>query len=295
MFGYVKPYQPNLLVKEYEFYKATYCGVCRAMKKYTGALSNTLHSYDSVFLAMTRMLFIDEGKISAQKRRCIAHPMKAKTMLCDNPALEYTARAFGILTYYKLIDDIKDEKILRKMARTMLRPIYSEAKNRADLAELSEVCREKLFGIDELERAGERSVDKPAALFGELLGAIFSSGLEGSGKAVTYQIGYHLGRFIYSADAAEDYEKDRKRGSYNPYVLLYDGKELTGENKQNIKCALLLECRELESAVNLLPFGKLRTIENIISNIIYEGLPRRIEFLDEGSYKENKSKSEDLK
>ena len=295
MFGYVKPYQPNLLVKEYEFYKATYCGVCRAMKKYTGSLSNTLHSYDSVFLAMLRMLYIDEGKISAKKRRCIAHPLKAKTMLSDNPALEYTARAFGILTYYKLIDDIKDEKLIRRMARSILRPIFAGAKNRAALKDISALCEEKLSAIDALEAAGERSVDKPATLFGELLGGIFSAGLEGSDKTVTYEIGLHLGRFIYSADAAEDYEKDRKSGSYNPYVLLYDGEELTLENKQSIKCALLLECTALEGAVNLLPFGKLRTIENIISNIIYEGLPRRIEFLDEAEPENNKTKSEDIK
>ena len=290
MFGYVKPYHPNLLVKEYEFYKGTYCGVCRAMKKYTGALSNVLHSYDSVFLAMVRMLYIDPKSIGAKKRRCIAHPLKSRTMLEDNEALEYTARAFGILTYYKLVDDIKDERLIKKMARTLLRPIFSGAKKRASLKRLADLCREKLSAIDEMERAGERSVDKPAELFGEILAQIFSEGLEGEGRLVTYQVGLHLGKFIYAADAAEDYGKDRESGSYNPFVLLYDGAELTYENKQSIKCALLLECRALESAVNLLPYGSLKTIEGIISNIIYEGLPRRIEFLDEGS-PEEKSES----
>ena len=36
----------------------------------------------------------------------------------------------------------------------------------------------------------------------------------------------------------------------------------------------------MESAVNLMPFGNRATIENIIRNIIYAGLPKRIEFLD---------------
>lgn len=283
MFGYVKPYAPELLVKEYEFYKGTYCGVCRAMKKYTGALSNALHSYDSVFLALVRMLYIDSSRISAKKRRCALHPIKSRVMLEDNEALEYTARAFGILTYYKLMDDIKDERLLKRAARGLLRPIFSSAKSRAALKEISELCSEKLSAIDALEAAGEKSVDKPAELFGELLGGIFSAGLEGEGRLVTYHVGLHLGRFIYAADAAEDYGNDRNSGSYNPFVLLYGAEELTYENKQSIKCALLLECRELESAVNLLPFGKLKTIEGIISNIIYEGLPRRIEFLDAGA------------
>ena len=56
--------------------------------------------------------------------------------------------------------------------------------------------------------------------------------------------------------------------------------KLTPENRKTIKCALLLECRELECAVNLLPFGKKITAENIVKNIIYLGLVKRIEFLD---------------
>ena len=281
MFGYVKPVQAELLVKEYEFYKATYCGVCRSMKRITGALSNVLHSYDSVFLALVRMLYIPDAEISARKGRCIAHPIKQRAMLNANSATDYTARAFAILTYHKLKDDIHDERMLRRMATNMLRPIYSSAGKRADLTELSALAEEKLGAITALEEAKHPGVDAPAGLFGELLGAIFSFGLEGADARITYQCGYHLGKFIYAADAAEDYEKDRESGSYNPYVLMYEGKLLSRENKSTIKCALLLECRELESAVNLLPFGNRATIENIINNIIYLGLPKRIEFLDE--------------
>ena len=90
MFGYVKPYHPELLVKEYEFYKSVYCGVCRSMKKCTGAMSNVLHSYDSVFLALVRMLFIPEEQIGAAPQRCIAHPAKKKPMLNRNDATDYT-------------------------------------------------------------------------------------------------------------------------------------------------------------------------------------------------------------
>ena len=36
----------------------------------------------------------------------------------------------------------------------------------------------------------------------------------------------------------------------------------------------------MEAAVNLMPFGNRKTIENIIKNIIYVGLPKRISFLD---------------
>ena len=292
MFGYVKPYHPELLVKEYEFYKSVYCGVCRSMKKCTGALSNVLHSYDSVFLALVRMLYVEDSAIGVRKQRCIAHPVKKKTMLKTNDATDYTAKAFGILTYYKIKDDISDEKLMKKMATSILRPIFSRAKNRANMVEIAKVCHEKLAEINRLEAEHTASVDEPAKLFGELLGSVFSEGLTGDDKLITYTVGFHLGKFIYAADAAEDYEKDKKSGRYNPYVEIYGGADLTYDNKQNIKCALLLECKSLEGAVNLLPFGKRATIENIINNIIYLGLPKRIEFLDKRDSEEDGGKAE---
>ena len=118
-------------------------------------------------------------------------------------------------------------------------------------------------------------------LFGELLGEIFSYGYSGEARLVTYECGLHLGRFIYAADAAEDYEKDRRSGSYNPYLLAYGGADLTAENRSSIKRGLLLECSRIEAAINLMPFEGKATIENIIKNIIYLGLVKRIDFLDE--------------
>ena len=290
MFGYVKPVVGEMLVREHEFYKATYCGICRAMKKHTGKLSNITLSYDSVFLALVRMLYIDDCDFGAENRRCIAHPLKKRPMLKENSAIEYTARAFAVLTYHKTLDDLSDESGLKKAAVRAVRPIASHADKKARLRSLSDVVGEGLAKITELERAGCESVDEPASLFGELLGEIFAFGLPERDRLVPYQCGYHLGKFIYAADAAEDYEKDLERKRYNPYVLYYGGKTLTLENKSTIKCALLLECKKIESAVNLLPYGSRATIENIINNIIYLGLVKRIEFLDKDGTEEKTSK-----
>ena len=291
MFGYVKPVVNEMLVREHEFYKATYCGICRSMKKHTGVLSNVTLSYDSVFLALVRMLYIPDGDFAAEQRRCIAHPTKKRPMLKENSALEYTARAFAVLTYYKLKDDLSDESGLKRLGVTAVRPIVSLANGKADLDELEVLVADRLDRITRLERAKCDSIDAPAALFGELLGEIFAYGLAESDRLVPYEVGNHLGRFIYAADAAEDYEKDVKSGSYNPFVIAYGGAPLTSENKQSIKTGLLLECKKIEAAVNLLPFGNRATIENIINNVIYLGLVKRIEFLD-GEGKEENPKGE---
>lgn len=280
MFGYVKPVLGEMLVREHEFYKATYCSICRAMKKHTGVLSNVTLSYDSVFLALVRMLYIPDGDFAAENRRCIAHPMKKRPMLKENSAIEYTARAFAVLTYYKLKDDLQDESGLKKLGVSLARPIASAANSKADLNTLAPLVGDRLDRITSLEKEKCESVDAPAALFGELLGEIFAHGLSESDRLVPYQLGYHLGKFIYAADAAEDYDKDLKSGSYNPYVLLYKGNPLTKENKDSIKCGLLLECKKIEAAANLLPYGGRATIEQIVNNVIYLGLVKRIEFLD---------------
>ena len=292
MFGYIKPVKSELLVKEYEFYKATYCGICRAMKKRVGALSNVTLSYDSVFLALVRMLYVGDEVIGVEKRRCIAHPLSKRFMLKDNEAISYTAKAFAILTYYKMADDKKDERGLKRFAVGTLRPILGTARRKAKLPTLDEIVRNKLAEISGLEDSGCESVDKPAAIFGELLGELFAYDLPEKDRLVPYTLGYHVGRFIYAADAAEDYEEDAKSKKYNPYVLLYGGGSLTEENRQSIKTALLLECKKIESAVNLLPFGTRATVENIINNIIYLGLVKRIEFLDgdpEKTFKEKEN------
>ena len=285
MFGYVKPYTPELLVKEYDFYRATYCGICRAMGAHTGSLSRMTLSYDSVFLALVRMLYIPKKQIGAEKRRCIVHPVKKRVMLNENDALIYTAKAFSVLTYYKIKDDISDEGLKKRALANAVSPIASHAVVLSDMKELETIAKEKLSAISALEKSKSPSVDLPAGLFGELLGEIFSFGLEGSDRLVTYECGAALGRFIYAADAADDYYKDRESGSYNPYVISYGGKDLTAENKATIKCALIHECKNIEMAIDLMPFDNRETIENILKNIIYLGLPKRISFLDEPTEK----------
>lgn len=281
MFGYVKPVIDNLLVREHQFYKATYCGICRSMKKHTGALSTVTITYDSVLLALVRMAYIPDGELGVRRRRCIAHPFVARPMLNDNSAIEYTARAFAILSYYKLMDDLGDEGFGKRLLVGAARPILSGARKKARTPTLEDTVRTKLGEITSLECAACPSVDEPAHLFGELLGEIFRHGLSGDDALVTYRFGYHLGKFIYAADAAEDYDEDIKRGRYNPYALMYDKQPLTDENRATIKCALLLEARNIAAALNLIPFGNKVTVENIVRNIVFEGLAKRLDFLGE--------------
>ena len=137
MFGYVKPQRSELLVREYELYRAAYCGVCRAMRKKTGYFSSFSLSYDIVFLAFVRMLFTDK-RVSCRHRRCIAHPLKKRPCLSGNEALEYAARASALLSYEKLLDDWHDGSFGKRLALLPVLPYFRRAARRAHLGSLHE-------------------------------------------------------------------------------------------------------------------------------------------------------------
>ena len=141
------------------------------------------------------------------------------------------------------------------------------------------MMRRELSAIRGMEDAGCTSVDLPAERFGVLLGETFAYGLADAARTLTYEIGYHLGKFIYVADAAEDYEKDRRRGAYNPFVLRYGTDRMTHDNRMTVHTALLLEAQQIGRAVELLPFGTRGTLERLIKNVTYRGLVERIRFL----------------
>ena len=275
MFGYVKPRADDLLVKEYEFFRAAYCGVCRAMRKETGFFSSFALSYDIVFLALCRMLLTDRHTV-CRRCRCIAHPCRARNCLSGNDALSFAARVSAILLYEKCLDDKKD-KGSHKLRALLTLPTFKKAAKRAKMSFLAEETQKCLAELAECEAAMTPSVDIPAAIFGDLLGLCFAEGLEGEEYACFYDVGYRLGIFIYAADAADDYRADKKSGSYNPYVLLYpDGKGFEDGIPDEVKTSLRLSLTQLSDAVEKLPFKGDATLSNIIRNTVYLGLPDRI-------------------
>lgn len=284
MFGYVKPYSQELLVKEYELYRAAYCGVCRSMKNNTGIFSPFTLSYDIVFLAFVRLIILDEA-LKTEKSRCMLHCTHKRLIAEENETLVYCAKVSALLGYGKLKDDISDSGIFGKIRDIAALPILLRAKKLAALDDLGERIFTLLEELSKAEKENQNG-EKPADLFGEILGEVFSYGLDnykdGKYKSLSYKIGYHLGRFIYYADASEDFDSDCKKDEYNPFRVLY-GNSLTDENRSEIKTSLTLELELLAKYIELLPFGERSAEENIIKNTVYFGMTKRISFLERNS------------
>ncbi|NLW73946.1 MAG: hypothetical protein GX057_03495 [Clostridiales bacterium] len=277
MFGYVRAYEPELKMREYEYYRAVYCGLCRSYGKCAGCLSRFALSYDFVFLALVRIALVGE-KSEFEQRRCAAHPAKKRNQMLPNPQLDFCARAAVLLTYHKLRDDISDENGLRRhIAKAALLPANRMRRRAAAaLPGLDEIIEAGIGELGRLEAEKVASVDLPAGVFGGIVEDILSYGLEGKPAAVARQIGRHIGKWLYIADALDDFPEDIRLGRYNPFACLYQNRRPNEEELAGINAALTHELMEAELGFNLIDYG-CDTLRGVISNILYFGMPRRIE------------------
>ena len=124
MFGYVVVDKPSLRIREYDYYKATYCGLCHAMGKCTGCISRLTLSYDMTFFALLRGMLLEEN-VEFEKKRCVRHPLKSVNTVKVNSQLEYSAFVGGILTSGKIEDNINDERGAKRLAARLLRAFFS--------------------------------------------------------------------------------------------------------------------------------------------------------------------------
>jgi len=280
VFGYIKPLSSELKVREYEYYKAVYCGLCRAMGKRTGCASRLTLNYDFVFLALIRMALCGDVCVIKAKR-CVVHPLKKRPYIDTNESMTYCAMACAILTYNKVKDDIQDSSGVKKLSAQALLPAAKSVKKRArSLENLDETVSACLRELGEIEAAKAPSIDEAANTFGNLLGEVCAFAIpDEKNQRIAREIGFHTGKFIYVTDAADDCRDDVKSSSYNAIALSYN---LTDDASfaaaaDQISLASRFELTRLEKATDLIDFSECEELKGIIHNIIYLGMPAAID------------------
>ncbi len=282
MYGYVRVHAPELKVREQEYYRAVYCGLCRTMGKCTGQCSRMTLSYDMTLFALVRMAITGE-KPTLAPCRCIVHPLRRRPMAAPNDSLALCAHISAILAYHKIKDDQRDERGIKRTAATALSPFIASMRGRSlkkGYGVMDSGVYRAMKTLWEMEASRPPSVDEPATLFGELMGELLAYGLEGNQAKLAHTIGLHIGRWVYILDAADDYAEDVKQRRYNPLACLYGANaatELTQAQRESLRTALLCELSELEKAFNLLDTPDDPDLGGILSNILYMGMPREAE------------------
>ncbi len=282
MFGYIRPLAAELRVKEYAYYRAVYCGVCKSMEKNISPLLSMTLRYDFVLLVMVRMLLAGEtGEL--RPMRCLANPLRKKTMLADCDALRYTSHAAALLTHYGVLDNVADERGIKRLAYRILSVPTASMRKKAlrldpDLLPLDETVHAELSALSGLEQAEESSPDAAAEPFGRLLGNLFSHGLTDTDRRIAETVGAAVGRCIYLLDALDDAPKDEASGAYNPFVLTAksDGISVTEylrAHRERMENAILLSCRSAYHALLLADGCEAHPAWPCIENLLTLGIP----------------------
>ena len=279
MFGYVRPFRPELKCRDFDLYQATYCGLCRCLRRRYGLIAPMTLTYDFTFLAL--LLWEPEERFTPCRGRCHANPLTGKAMCPDSPALELAADESMVLTWWKLRDSVRDEGFLGGLSARglslLLRPACRRAVRRCPAFDrTARLCLEELAALEE---EGCPSLDRTADAFARLLQSAAPS--EGERGRVLGQLLYHLGRWIYLADARDDFEEDLRLGRYNPVAARY------GPAGDDGALALTMDnsLAQMGAALQLGDFGCRRAI---LENIVYLGLPLVQRSVFDGSWKEIK-------
>ena len=117
--------------------------------------------------------------------------------------------------------------------------------------------------LSQLEKENCPNPDEPAACFGELMARILVYREDMWAKDLG-QMGFSLGRFIYLLDAAVDYDRDKRKGKYNPYLAM--GMDKDEKRWEEYLVLAMGRCTE--------SYEKLPLVQDkaLLDNILYSGV-----------------------
>ena len=281
MYGYVRPDKGELRVREYELFRAVYCGLCQTLRQRYGFLSRFAVNYDMTFLAMV-LLSSDAG---ARQMRCPVHPMKKRPCVCDSRALEAAADYSVILAWWNLRDNARDEKALKALlsdagAGAMKKAYEKAAAARPAFAANTKRCLEEL---NALEAENCPSLDRAADCFARILAFAADEFGDGEQRRTRREVFYHIGRLVYVLDAVDDVAGDVKEDKYNPLrSRMKEGEDKLSEAEQDaLRGTVNLSQRSAAAAL------ALRTADpwqSILENIVTVGLPEVAELVFSGKW-----------
>ncbi len=288
MLGYIKPWQDELRVKDLRRYRAVYCGVCKQIAALNTQFERMAVSYDTTFLAIFLLAFA-EDEPESKKEACFARPLQKRETAKGHPVLDFAAGITSFLVYAKAHDDRRDGregraffiKLFFKSGAKKFSQNYPllEAKLKNLLAAAWQ-REEKIFPelADNTPEIAEKTARELAGYSGKMLAEIF---LEGAKKTKSFVFdderyrhtlglfATYLGEWVYLIDAFDDWEEDRKKGNFNPFL------NLPREEAYRLAEALLQEkIQRIDHTAALFPYYK---DAELLENILHLGLRAQVQ------------------
>lgn len=305
MFGYVVVNKPELKFREFDVYRAYYCGLCHSLSKRHGLSGQLTLSYDMTFLVIL-LSSLYEPEHSVTSKRCIVHPLKLQNII-SSEFTDYVADMNVILSYFKCLDDWHDDRSVLKLAYSKLLKKGSIGKNLNNVHATSDSTddgsvaatqpnsdsnNQNSYFTDDSghlhispDYSYKNKIEAISSLLDELgtrekmneTNVDVVAGLFGRIMQILFvpfddiyakglgRMGFYLGKFIYIMDAFDDVEDDVKKGRYNVFSNCYTDPDF----ETHVKDMLTMMMAECSDAFEMLP-----AVDNadILRNILYSGV-----------------------
>lgn len=231
MFGYVILLKGEMKVKDFVRFKCYYCGLCCYIKKEFGNILRVFLNYDMIFLGLLLdVLNFDEFEVIFY--RCIIYFIEKKIIIYNNRVLFYVVFINIFLFYYKLVDDVNDDKDFKSKFGIIFLLLYKKKffkfilniniSIKYYLNEFYILENNKFFNF----------IDEICDLFSKLVGIIFKDYFYELNDDfdnlcdILYLLGYFLGKWIYLIDVLDDLKFDMEKEKFNLINFLYNKKNL---------------------------------------------------------------------
>ncbi len=266
MLGVMTVRKEELKFREFDRYRAFYCGLCRAIGKRCGSACRMALSFEMTFLSML-LTALYESETLEEYRRCGFHPVQKRPML-SNEAIDYCADLSALVSYYDLRDGWEDERRLDRLAESAL---LKKAAQRAgnDLPRQRKAVEYYVQALHEVEARNDQNLDVAANLTGEMLAELYVMRTDVYERDLR-ELGYYLGKFIYLCDCYEDIERDEKKKNYNPLLSRRNQPSFAEDCEQMLGDMMARAARAFE---------RLPILQDaqIMRNILYSGVWLRFE------------------
>lgn len=260
MFGFVTANLSELNEAQKKRYQGLYCGICRQLRDRSGQRARLCLSYDMTFLALL-LMSLYEPEETGGPNACKLHPIHKRPWV-DSAIIRYCADMNVALSYHNAQDNWLDDRSLSaKWMLGVLEPHYQDiCRQYPRQCQAIESCMQSL---SQLEKTNCSNPDEPAACFGQLMAELLVY-QEDLWAPDLREMGMHLGRFIYLADAAVDYRKDKRKRKYNPYLAM--GSQENWPQWEEYLVMAMGRCTH--------HFEKLPLVQDkpLLNNILYSGV-----------------------
>lgn len=269
MFGYINPDSPYLFRKDETLYKAIYCGMCKSIGKGCGGFAKTALTYDIAFFSAL-LHNVANCDVTLEKRRCALHIFRKRLMAKPDDISLLLGCVNTALAYYKLLDDKADGDKKGAFAFMYRRGFKRALKRHPKVAEMIGAQMEAQRVLEEKNCAVIDEACEPTA---KLLQNVSNYALGEFATADTAALMYDVGKWIYLADALDDYDKDVKKNRYNVLYRAFGSKskaeavEKNGGEINFIFNSLFADMRSRLSGI------KFYFNHDLTDNIILRGIP----------------------